>query len=235
MVISLSIDETNKLRAKLGLKPLNVNADGTSNRSASEERELEKRQQRAREMGGTLIEGDKNNTVHIPAKNIGEASLADKMRERLAERKKKREMEAKLMMTKGLGADSGDEGDAQKWVKRQKKAAKEKAKAAKAAKAFEALDDEFGIGSMVDEDAKKERQREYTSRDLGGLKVEHMTDAFTEGKSVILTLKDSGVLDEDAGDTLVNVNIADDERTKKRNDDLKKIQGRLQCLRQRGD
>merc|ERR1719471_1874115 len=75
---------------------------------------------------------------------------------------------------------------------------------------------------MVDEDAKKERQREYTSRDLGGLKVEHMTDAFTEGKSVILTLKDSGVLDEDAGDTLVNVNIADDERTKKRNDDLKK-------------
>merc|ERR1719507_1462310 len=126
-------------------------------------------------------------------------------------------------MTKGLGADSGDEGDAQKWVKRQKKAAKEKAKAAKAAKAFEALDDEFGIGNMVDEDAKKERQKEYSSRDLGGLKVEHMTDSFTEGRSIILTLKDSAVLDEDAGDTLVNVNLADDERTKWRVNEHKKF------------
>ena len=74
-----------------------------------------------------------------------------------------------------------------------------------------------------EEDAKKELQKEYSSRDLGGLKVEHTTDAFTEGKSVILTLKDAGVLDQDAGDTLVNVNLAQDERTKKRVDDLKKF------------
>ncbi len=35
-----------------------------------------------------------------------------------------------------------------------------------------------------------------------------------EGRNVVLTLKDKGVLDEDE-DTLVNVNMVDDERYKK--------------------
>lgn len=39
-------------------------------------------------------------------------------------------------------------------------------------------------------------------------------DQFSEGKNVILTLKDQGVLDE-GGDVLVNVNMVDDERYKK--------------------
>ena len=34
--------------------------------------------------------------------------------------------------------------------------------------------------------------KEYGSKDLRGLTVEHGEDAFTEGKTVILTLKDKG-------------------------------------------
>lgn len=32
----------------------------------------------------------------------------------------------------------------------------------------------------------------YTSRDLGGLTVEHDVDQFQEGKDMVLTLKDAG-------------------------------------------
>ena len=34
----------------------------------------------------------------------------------------------------------------------------------------------------------------YTSKDLSGLKVEHSTEAFREGRDIILTLKDKGQL-----------------------------------------
>ncbi|KAK7571121.1 hypothetical protein V9T40_014725 [Parthenolecanium corni] len=54
----------------------------------------------------------------------------------------------------------------------------------------------------------------YTAKDLKGLKVEHSMDAFAEERAVVLTLKDKGVLDENE-DSLVNVNMLDDERYKK--------------------
>lgn len=76
---------------------------------------------------------------------------------------------------------------------------------------MEELDDEFGVGDLVAEDMRKTKRDAYTARDLRGLRVEHSVDGFTEGKSVILTLKDKGVLDEE-DDVLVNVNMIDDER-----------------------
>lgn len=35
------------------------------------------------------------------------------------------------------------------------------------------LDEEFGIGSLVDEEVKTERRLAYSNKDLRGLKVEH--------------------------------------------------------------
>eukprot|EP00061_Rhincodon_typus_P010817 g35387.t1 len=61
----------------------------------------------------------------------------------------------------------------------------------------------------------------YTSRDLKGLTVQHDIEAFTEGESVVLTLKDKGVLDEE-DDVLVNVNILDKERADKNVEHKKK-------------
>lgn len=33
----------------------------------------------------------------------------------------------------------------------------------------------------------------YSSKDLSGLKVEHSTEAFREGRDTVLTLKDKGI------------------------------------------
>ena len=52
-MLSLSIDETNKLRAKLGLKPLNVN------KADAEETAEEKKQP------GVLIPGDRFVLLHL--------------------------------------------------------------------------------------------------------------------------------------------------------------------------
>ena len=53
---------------------------------------------------------------------------------------------------------------------------------------------------------------------LAGMTVEHDLENFGEGRDVIMTLKDSKILDEEAGksegDTLVNVNMVDEERAK---------------------
>ncbi|ETE56708.1 hypothetical protein L345_17580, partial [Ophiophagus hannah] len=60
----------------------------------------------------------------------------------------------------------------------------------------------------------------YSAQDLKGLTVEHTIDSFQEGQTVILTLKDKGgnrigVLEEEGGDVLVNVNMVDREKAKK--------------------
>lgn len=79
------------------------------------------------------------------------------------------------------------------------------------AKLLEELDQEFGIGNLVEEEIRHDRRNAYTAKDLKGIKVEHSLEGFDEGKAVILTLKDKEVLDDD-GDVLVNVNMIDNER-----------------------
>ncbi len=184
----------------------------------------------------------------MPAENWSDKTQADKIRERIKQRRVKREQESKLLSLRKLGeSDSEEEGGADRatsWVEKQKAALKAKQEAAKRAKMLEELDDEFGVGSIVEEEAKREREKAYDRAELSGIKVrrklshsrekktsrrptfqvEHDASHFKEGQSVILTLKDSDVLadEEGANSTLVNVNMADDDRTRKRLDDAKK-------------
>ncbi len=212
---SLSVEETNKLRASLGLPPLKESKpkpkpeadDGAAAEAADDGKE------------GTAVPN--SDVRHKPAVNLTEKSATEKMRERLNQRKMKRQQEAKLMSVSTLGA-ADEVDDTEKWLKRQKKKEKERKEAEKRAKMLAELDDEFGVGNLVKEDRKVEKEKEYGSRNLSGLKVEHASHKFKEGSSVILTLKDSGVLDDDARDTLVNVNMIDDERVDKRKEDIKK-------------
>ncbi|NXN11060.1 SNUT1 protein, partial [Indicator maculatus] len=53
----------------------------------------------------------------------------------------------------------------------------------------------------------------YSSRDLQGLTVEHDVETFREGETLVLTLKDKGVLEE-AEDVLVNVTLVAQEQAK---------------------
>ena len=93
-----------------------------------------------------------------------------------------------LQVIKGLGESDSDDDDASKWIERQKKKTKEKEEAEKRAKAMEQLDEEFGVGDIVDEGLKSKRQQEYSGRNLKGLRVEHSSEAFN-ARETVLTLK----------------------------------------------
>lgn len=196
---SLSVEETNKLRAKLGLKPLKVDGDS----KGDEEKSYEDRED-----------------THKPATNISQMKKADKMREKMEAIREKRKINKKLQRIKGLGAAEDDDpviDSAAAWVAKSRMQAKEKEMAAKRAKLLEEMDDEFGVSDLIAETSMNiKKEPGYSSRDLQGLKVQHKGNAFAEGENTILTLQDKGILDEDDNeDVLVNVNIIDTEKANK--------------------
>ncbi|XP_062821285.1 U4/U6.U5 tri-snRNP-associated protein 1 isoform X1 [Anolis carolinensis] len=188
---SLSIEETNKLRAKLGLKPLEINS-------------IKKET------------GSKEDPVAAEVINPIVLRQREEIREKLAAAKEKRLLNQKLGKVKSLGEDDPWLDDTAAWIERSRKLQVEKELAEKRAKLLEEMDQEFGISSLVEEEfGQKKKQVGYSSRDLKGLTVEHTIDSFQEGETVILTLKDKGVLEEKGGDVLVNVNMVDREKAKK--------------------
>lgn len=191
---SLSIEETNKLRAKLGLKPLDLNEN---------KKEL----------------GTKEEPVVAETINPVLIQQQKEMREKLAAMKEKRILNQKLGKVKTLAEDDWLD-DTAAWVERSRKLAKEKEMAEKRAKLLEEMDEEFGVSSLVEEEFAQSKNDAYTSQDLKGLKVQHKVDSFSEGQTVILTLQDKGVLEEEE-DVLVNVGLVDKEKAEK-NVELKK-------------
>ncbi|XP_064407778.1 U4/U6.U5 tri-snRNP-associated protein 1 isoform X2 [Latimeria chalumnae] len=187
---SLSIEETNKLRAKLGLKPLEINE--------------------TKKESGT----SKEDPVVVEAINPIAIKQREELREKLAAMKEKRLLNQKLGKVKAIGEDDLWLDDTAAWIEKSRKLQKEKEMAEKRAKLLEEMDEEFGVSNLVQEEFGQMKQPSYTSRNLQGLTVEHKIDSFKEGETVILTLKDKGVLDEE-GDILVNVNILDKERAEK--------------------
>jgi len=216
--ISLSIEESNKLRAKLGLKPLNITGKETATTKKKKDevdRKTDKEFSHLEIIPGTEFR-------HNPAENLTEKVTADKLREKLKRKRDKRKQESKLLHVKSL-ADSSDE-DAGSWVLSQKQKQEEKERAKKRAQMFEELDDDFGVGNLIEADKKESKKKEhnYDSKALTGLKVQHSFDRFHEGKNMILTLKDSEILDDKAMDTLENVNVVDQEKAEKNLIDTKK-------------
>lgn len=191
---SLSIEETNKLRAKLGLKPLELSEN---------KKEL----------------GTKEEPMVAETINPVLIRQQKEMREKLAAMKEKRIQNQKLGKVKTLAEDDWLD-DTSAWVEKSRKLAKEKELAEKRAKLLEEMDEEFGVSSLVEEEFAQSKKEAYTSRDLKGLKVQHKVDSFNEGQTVILTLQDKGVLEEEE-DVLVNVGMVDKEKAEK-NVELKK-------------
>nr|XP_012217776.1 PREDICTED: U4/U6.U5 tri-snRNP-associated protein 1 [Linepithema humile] len=191
---SLSIEETNKLRAKLGLKPLEI--DNTPKEDPNK------------------IKDDLGEFYHKPAPNNSDKVKAQKLREKIGTQKEKRQIESNLSKMKSLGECDSDD-DTQSWINKSRHLEEEKKKAEKRAKMLDQLDEEFGIGNLVKEEIHTARNTAYTEKDLKGLKVEHNIETFEEGKTVILTLKDQEVLNENNADLLVNMNMIDNERYKR--------------------
>ncbi|KAF3822268.1 hypothetical protein GH733_007642 [Mirounga leonina] len=170
---SLSIEETNKLRAKLGLKPLEVNA--------------------VKKEAGT-----KEEPVAADVINPMALRQREELREKLAAAKEKRLLNQKLGKIKTLGEDDPWLDDTAAWIERSRQLQKEKDLAEKRAKLLEEMDQEFGVSTLVEEEFGQRRQDLYSARDLQGLTVEHAIDSFREGETLILTLKDKGGLSSSA-------------------------------------
>uniref|UniRef100_A0A8C3SCQ7 Spliceosome associated factor 1, recruiter of U4/U6.U5 tri-snRNP n=1 Tax=Chelydra serpentina TaxID=8475 RepID=A0A8C3SCQ7_CHESE len=158
--------------------------------------------------------GSKEDPVSAEVINPIVLKQREEIREKLAAAKEKRLLNQKLGKIKSLGEDDPWLDDTAAWIEKSRKLQVEKELAEKRAKLLEEMDQEFGISSLVEEEFGQKKKDHYSSRDLQGLTVEHTIDSFEEGKTVILTLKDKGVLQEEE-DVLVNVNIVDKEKAKK--------------------
>lgn len=194
MTDAISIEETNRLRVSLGMKPLPVPGAAPSGPVFKESSEAP-----AEEAGSTLesrqAEGYDN------YRKLQEAELAKKKREAKAESIKKARDAAKRFAKlegKGLGdAEDEEDLDARSWLIKQKKRQKEIEKARKREREL----------------AEAEAAAEYTAADLAGVKVAHELGNFEEGEEQVLTLKDTTIDEnEEDGDELENLDLRERER-----------------------
>jgi U4/U6.U5 tri-snRNP-associated protein 1 len=169
--MSLSIDETNKLRASLGLKPLTTDANSTTD-SETQKKSL----------------NSDENFVHRPPENLTEKKRTEELTRKLSQRKETRALQGKFLATPTIASESAE--SATSWVEKMRQMGEEKRKAAERTKLFEQMDEEFGVDNLIHEESEKRKQKKYASNDLSGLRVEHSIEEFKEGQQVILTLKD---------------------------------------------
>ncbi|KAL0940961.1 sart-1 family protein [Colletotrichum truncatum] len=187
-----TIEETNRIRVSLGMKPLPVPgaapAESQPERSASGDGEapstLESRQAQA----------------YDNYKQVRDAEAAKRKREeRAAAAKRERDNAQRFASLEGKGLGEADEGgdvDAKAWLKAQKRRQKAIEKARK-------LEEEQAAA-----EAAALAAVEYTSKDLAGVKVAHELDNFLDGDEQILTLKDSTIdQNEEEGDELENLDL----------------------------
>ncbi|KAF8851725.1 SART-1 protein [Acephala macrosclerotiorum] len=194
MADAISIEETNRIRVSLGMKPLPVPGAGPVFKEASSSAPAE-------EAGSTLesrqAEGYDN------YRKLREAEEAKRKREAKATAIKKARDAAKRFTQlegKGLGdADERDDMDAKSWLIKQKKRQKEIEKARLREKELA--------------EAEAAAAAEYTAKDLAGVKVGHELDTFEEGEDQVLTLKDATIDQyEEEGDELENLDLRERER-----------------------
>ena len=198
MADAASIRETNRVRVALGMKPLPVPDDNTgpsfkdSDSSSSEEEEeastLESRQ----------AEGYGN------WKKLEDDAKAKKKRDERKDAVKKAADQAKRFSKlegKGLGEEDDEtEMDTKTWLLQQKKRQKKLEKKREKTKKLE-------------EEMLAREQREYTAKDLAGVKVAHEMGAFGDEGDQILVLKDTTIDEnEEEGDELENIDLKEQEK-----------------------
>lgn len=195
MADALSIEETNRIRVSLGLKPLPVS--GASGPVFKETATSDEQEEAGSTLESRQAEGYEN------YRKLQEAEEAKKRREAKGEAIKKARDASKRFAKlegKGLGeADDNEDLDARSWLIKQKKRQKEIEKARK--KEQELAEAETAAAAA------------YTEKDLAGIKVGHELGAFEEGEEQVLTLKDTTVdANEEEGDELENLNLREREK-----------------------
>lgn len=198
---SFSIEETNKIRIAIGLKPLPVPVNGPTFKAAKPEGN----QFEEEDLGSTLE--SRQAQGYDNWKKLQDDANAKAQREAKSEAVKKARDAARKyskLEGKGLGeADNSTELDTKTWLlqqkKRQKKIERER---------LERLEKEL---------AEREQLPEHTAEDLAGVKVGHELESFVVGGEQILTLKDSTIdQNEEEGDELENFELKEREALNER-------------------
>ncbi|KAK4148844.1 SART-1 protein [Chaetomidium leptoderma] len=194
-----SIEEINKVRLAMGMKPLPVPGAAPPAKEATPENE-------------TGDDGNPLSTLETREaasydnyRKAQDAEDAKRKREQKAAAiKKARELAQRSAVVAGKGlADDDDEVDVKSWLKNQKKRQKK-----------------IAAGRKTEEEKVV---AEHTAADLAGVKVAHDMAAFLDGDDQVLTLKDTGVLDnEEEGDELENLALREQEELQERLDLKKK-------------
>ena len=244
--VSMSVEETNKMRLALGLKPLKVDA-------VQEKSRQEERLRRGRRDDERKEEENENGRAQKVTKT--EKHDADALRDRLAAAREERLAREKLVSAPRLGAADTDVGDDMRaWVEKSRQMEKKKSldkardeQKRRAEKMAKLLSEQDDIAQDYDneDDTTKSRNSKgraqddtaaaaaaaaatYSSRDLAGLAVKHSLDTFEAGESVILTLQDQSILAEDGKglnddeDMLHNALITEDTTRKDARKEAKK-------------
>lgn len=199
-----SIEEINKVRRAMGMKPLPVPGaapppeDSTSDKNKDEDGGEAASTLETREAAGY--------------ENFRKAQDAEEAKKRREEKaaaiKKARELAQRTAIVEGKGlADDDDERDldVKSWLKGQKKRQKKIDAARK-------VEEEKAAA-----EAARAAAAEHSAADLAGVKVAHDMAEFLGGDDQILTLKDTGVLEnEDEGDELENLALREQEKLNQR-------------------
>jgi U4/U6.U5 tri-snRNP-associated protein 1 len=196
---AISIEEANKIRVAMGMKPLPVPGAPTSTGPVFKD---SKKDDGSDEEPASTLETRTAASYDNWKKLQDEAEAKAKREAQKAAIKKAREQAQRFAKLDGQGLGEGeDDVDTKTWLlqskKRQKKAKK-----------------------LEEELAERERQAlagaEYTAADLAGVKVGHELNEFGEGEEQILVLKDTAVDDEDEDDQLEAVELKEKENLKEK-------------------
>ncbi|MES1902075.1 MAG: U4/U6.U5 tri-snRNP-associated protein 1 [Paramarteilia canceri] len=185
---AISLEETNKLREKLGLAPLATEDQIDENESSGEE------------------QYDTREDTHKPADNLYARKKDLDLKEKLIHSKEQRQMKNKLSKLNDLGKDKSND-NLDDWISK--------------------------INSNSEQGNYNKYSNKYpnSSSDLDktheNLTVQHDAEQFDVNQDVILTLKDSNILENNEVNTkediLVNVNMVDNESA------IKNIKARSQA------
>uniref|UniRef100_A0A0K0FPI5 U4/U6.U5 tri-snRNP-associated protein 1 (inferred by orthology to a human protein) n=1 Tax=Strongyloides venezuelensis TaxID=75913 RepID=A0A0K0FPI5_STRVS len=199
---SLSIEETNRIRAELGLAPLEV-----EDKSKSNEPKIGKD-------GEKIIIEDGVEIHYKPAENLAQKKEAEQIKERLEVAKRKRQVYDKVLKEgKGL-ADSDSDEDISNWLE------KTKTKILSKESAYDELDEQLVNAGKVESEKlkkRKEKKKKEAKDDVtaSGLIVGHSKESFLDGTNTILVLQDKHVLDENEDEVLINPNLIENEKAQK--------------------
>ena len=190
-VIELSIAETNKLRAELGLKPLRVEGDS----SQGDDEELLELSvddtNKLREKLGLAplrVTNNKNEEIHKPAENTGEQLEVSKRIERAKLQRQVEQGAAQVFGSSTLASDVNNENDnnnteALSWAEMMRQKEKRPTTTSNS-----------NSKRQKHQQQKSPKENDYNESDLEGMQVKNSMAGLEAGESTVLTLADAPIL-----------------------------------------